>query len=649
VKGLLDFFGYYSLRGLSGFLNLLPASAAFALGGFFGFCVSFVSNRKKVVYADLKAALGGQMTEKECCRIARRHFTHLGQMAVEILRVPSFSREDIRKNFRLFNMALYEKAVQDGEGAILITAHFGNWELLQIVSGVLGKPIHVLGRTQKLSRINGYLNRLRETHGSVSVSRGMGLRGLFRALKCKEFIGILGDQDDGKHGGMILPLLGRKTTVPTGAFELSHRMKVPILPAFIVRDDAEKHSVTIGSPIRIWEDCEDSPAAVERGVKEYVSLLESYIRRFPTQWLWGAKRWKYSWTKRILILSDGKAGHVKQSEAVADCFQNIKTQYGRPGMEYPVSKINVCFRSEWHRRVFYFFAFFFSPFVQGRLRLLKFFFAPETATAIEQSTADFIVSAGSSLVPLNLCLARDSRAKSIVLMSPGFPYNLRRYDLVIVPAHDRGMISPKALRTILTPSRSDLSSLQAAGERLAARLKAPSKIKFGVFLGGATRRFRMDQSKVESFFSVLSALARREGDYLVTTSRRTPFAVVQHLKNTLPRDPHCQLLVDAGEVNPPETVPGMMHFGNVLMVSEDSISMISEAVSSGKKVLVVCLGTGLSKKHRRFIDLLAMKSAIVIAEPNNLESAIRTLKDSDSPGLVREEAAALQSRLQEIL
>jgi len=52
----------------------------------------------------------------------------------------------------------------------------------------------------------------------------------------------------------------------------------------------------------------DKSQAIESGVQTYIKILEGYIRRYPDQWLWETKRWKYSWTKRILILSDGKTG-----------------------------------------------------------------------------------------------------------------------------------------------------------------------------------------------------------------------------------------------------------------------------------------------------------------------------------------------------
>ena len=648
MRALLDLSGYYALRVLSVVMRRLPESVVSFLGACLGRVVFLVSSRRRVAYADLKAALGSEHTERERWGVVRRQYEHLGKMGLEILRFPVLSRGWIEKNIRISNLERFEETVGGDHGTLLMTGHFGNWELLQIVSGIFDKPIHALNRTQKLNRINEYLNNLRETHGSVAVSRGMRLRDLLRALKRKELVGILADQDAGRDGGVILPFFGRKTTVPTGAFELAYRTGVPILPAFIVRGEGLRHSIYVEEPLRAGPQ-ENEAEFVERGLKAYVGLLENYIRKFPEQWLWGTKRWKYAWTKRLLILSDGKPGHRKQSEAVAKKIQKIRTQYGRPGMEYPLEEIEVRFRSPLRKKFFPVFAFFLMPWIQGRLRWLSFFFAPETQRQIEKAGADFILSAGASLVPLSLCLSKENRAKSVVLMKPGFPFNLFRYDLAIVPGHDRGPVPPNAMRLLLTPHELAPDSVKKAGEILAAKLRDPRRIKAAVFLGGNTRDFCLDAGKTARFFRALCPILGETGDYLVTTSRRTPEEVVAFLKEHVRTDPRCQSLVVANEENPPETVAGMMALAEVLVVTEDSISMISEAVGSGKKVLLLDLGTNLPAKHRRFIELLVLKSAVLRATPDNFGEQWARLENTPASGVVSEEDETLQKRLQEIL
>jgi KDO2-lipid IV(A) lauroyltransferase len=649
MRTFLDVVAYGSVRILVVFFSTVPLQTALRIGAFFGRCLFYFSKRRHTAYADLKSAFGSRFNESERWRIVRDHYAHLGQTAVEVMRFPLLDQDFIRSHIRIHHSERFYEAIRENRGVILLTAHFGNWELLQIISGILGKPIHVLARNQKHSRLNEFLNELRQSHGSVAMTRGIGVRGLLRALRRKELIGVVGDQDAGKYGGVIVSLLGRKTTVPTGAFDLARRTGAPVLPCFMVRVEGPCHEIFVEEPIRCREDAED----LEPLVRRFVGILEDLISRFPSQWLWSSKRWKHTWTKRLLILSDEKTGHVKQSEALARKIMSLDTQYGRPGMEYPTEKMVVRFKSEWHKRFFPFFALFFIPWAQGRLRWLSVFFTEETQKEIRVASADFILSSGSSLIPLNLCLARECRAKSFVLMRPSFPFNFFRYDLAVVPAHDKGLMPSESFRTLLVPSQIDPDEFESSASKLEKELRDVSRIKLGIFLGGPTRRYRMNLGDIENVIAILERISDRAGDYLLTTSRRTPACIARLLKLKRAKLSSCQMLVIASEDQRSEVVSGMMALADILIVTEDSISMISEAVSAGKKVIVLSFGTnGLPAKHRRFRDILAGHRAVVIAQPEDLEEKILNIGHyihSQPQRMMQEEHEALQRRLQEIL
>lgn len=606
-----------------------------------------------MAYADIKAAFGSRFDEKQRWKIVRDLYCHLGQTGMEVIRFPFLDRRFLEQKIKFHHMERFEEVVRADRGVVLLTGHFGNWELLQIISGLLGKPIHALASDQKHAGLNEMLNHVRESHGSTAIRRGIGIRALYRALKDKEPVGMVGDQDAGKMGGMILPLLGRKTTVPLGAFELARRAGVPILPCFIVRRENFQHEVFFGQAISCGEGARGKQDAqeLEPYVRQYLKVLEEMISQHPEQWLWGTKRWKYSWTKRILILSDGKPGHFKQSLAVAQQMQSLKTQYGREGMEYPLRTIYVEFKSKWHRVFFAWTALILMPWMQGRLRWLTPFLKEPTAKEIRDASADFIISAGAGLTALNLCLARESRAKSIILMKPGFPFNLFRYDLALIPAHDRGNMPKETIRTLLTPNLVDPENLDRAKEKIRSTLRNPERVKLAVFLGGDTRGYKMDLAEIEKMTAALERLAFRVGDYVITTSRRTPQTICQFLKSKRNVLGGCQMLVIATEDKRPEVVGGMLASAEILIVSEDSISMISEAIATGKKVVVLTLKTNrLPEKHQRFQAILAEREAILRARPDQLEEKIIALGEGAAPlNVVEEENMILQKRLQAIL
>ncbi|MBP9866080.1 MAG: hypothetical protein KBC91_06735, partial [Candidatus Omnitrophica bacterium] len=386
---------YQLLSGLIKAFTLLPFPVAVRLGGAAGFCAYYVLKRRRAsAYADLKSAFGSRFNEKERRRLVRSHFAHLGRVGVEMLYFPQLTLEDLKPRLKINHKERHDRIIAENKPMVLLTAHFGNWEILQVIGTLEGRPIHVLQRPQKRKLIDQILSDLRESRGSFAISRGMGVRDLVRALRANQSIGLLGDQDAGKQEGRIEKLFNRKTTVPTGPFELAARTNAVLLPVFIVSRPGGQHEIFVEEPIPCREE---SSGGYHSAMRQYLDLLESFASRYPEQWLWGAKRWKYSWTKRLVILSDGKPGHVKQSEAVAERFKKVESQYGRPGMEYPVQTLRVEYRSAWHRKAFAAFAVFFMPFAQGRLAWLKLFFKPETANALRQVSADFFISAGSSM------------------------------------------------------------------------------------------------------------------------------------------------------------------------------------------------------------------------------------------------------------
>lgn len=646
MKSFLDSAGASGLRLLSGFLSCLSNDAAAGLARFIGSAVFFFHSRKRVAYADLKAAFGGRFTEKERWRIVRKHYEHIAHSAVEILRLPKLSEMPPRELFEVHTQGPFFEELKENKAAIFLTAHFGNWEMLQLFAKSENRSVSVLARDQKFPKTNQVLNDIRERAGFHVNRTGMGVRDFLHSLRRHELVGLLGDQDAGKQGGLILRFFGRKTTVPPGAFEIAGRAGVRLYPIFMARR-GEKTFYDIHVDKAALLD-PDKPEQAQAAAENYLKRLEEFISKNPEQWLWGAKRWKYSWTKRILILSDGKPGHVKQSEGIAAQFLKITSQYDRPGMEYPVSTLEVRFRSRFHRVLFSYFSVLFLPWAQGRLSVLKFFLEEGCAEKIIPASADFIISAGSSLAPLNLYLARDCRAKSIVAMKPGFPFNFYKYDMAVVPAHDEGPVPEGTLRTLIAPARMESGEMEAAAKTISKNMKQPEKVRVSVFVGGPTRRYQIRLEDIKELCGILNKRASSWGHYALTTSRRTPAEIENFLKQN--QNSACELTVIAREDSRREVVPGMMAMADILIVTEESVSMISEGLRSGKKVVVLSFETGnLPAKHKRFQDLLAKESAVTVANLKNLEEKIEKLKAAPGGDFVGGQDQILKKRLQEIL
>ena len=643
MEDLLDRIAYLAARALIFIFERTPPALGLRIADFLGHGVFYVSKKRCVAYINLKAAFGSQLTPGERWKAVRDHFGSMGQSAVEVMSFKRMKREHHDLNVKIHGLERYEALLRSGHGGVLITAHFGNWELLQVWSGLRGTPIHVLTREQKYPRLNELINELRESHGSVSISRGAGIRGLLRALREKKMIGVLGDQSAGKTEGIILPFFGRRTSVPTGAFQLAHRTDAFIMPFFIVRTGGQNHEVYSEEVLK--DDPSLAPEArVEFQARQYLKVLEGFIRKFPNQWLWENKRWKYCWDRKIVTLSDGKAGHFKQSGVVAEMLAGFKEFHGRSGLKFETETIRVEYRSTIHRAILFLAAFLIKPWIQGRLHWLAHFFTPETQKAIEQVNADFIIAAGSGLAPLQRLLVQETGAKSIVIMNPPFPYSMTNYDLAIVPAHDGGRVPKRTFRCVIMPSGYKTLDREKDVKQLQSKLGKGVRPALAVFLGGATRDYDLTVSDAEKLCSALKRASSRAGDYMITTSRRTSTHVERFLKNTLAQHPACRFLVIANEDNPSYAAGGMLELADLLIVTEDSLAMISEAVGTGKRVIVLSLGEGeLPEKHYRFHQILVQRGLVTLSGLADLEKNItELLKKPATPALQREKDALVE-------
>ncbi|MBI4368557.1 MAG: mitochondrial fission ELM1 family protein [Candidatus Omnitrophica bacterium] len=641
------------VRGLSAFLQWLPLEPALALGRAAGVLISRFSRRRRIAYVNLKAAFGGRFNAEERKRIARKHFVNLTQNAVEILRFPKLDQHYFETHIEVQGRDRFEKIVERGGGTILVTPHFGNWELSQILSGIAGKPMHVLARQQKYSRLDDFLNELRMSHGSTAIHKGGAVRDLIRTLRKGGLVGALGDLSGGRSGS-IVRFLGRKTTAPTGIFQIAKRTHSAILPCFMVRLNGSRHRVFVEEPFPL-PDSGDEARDVAESVGGYYRLLESWIQKYPDQWFWMYKRWKYCFTKRVLVLRDERAGHTHQSEAIRREFENLsKSKTLSADYEFVFDSVEVRFKSPLRKKIFFAAAFFIQPFIQGRLEWLRFFFQPASAEAIENAQADIIISTGSNLAPLNLLLKKENLAKSVVMMKPSFPYFPGFFDLCVVPAHDRFRKHSKHIvRTQVTPSPVNEALLESSGKQLrkVVSLNQNGAKRISIFIGGSSKAYRLKPDEFRKWLRTLRTCAEELNlEFLITTSRRTDSEISMILKEELAQHQATKLLVIANEANLDHATYGMLALSDAAVVTEDSISMISEAVGSGKPVLVIKLGNGkLPAKHQRFHRSLESNALVTLADGATFRSKLEILDRLRKENPMERQSQLLREALQKLL
>ena len=184
-----------------------------------------------------------------------------------------------------------EGELKKGRGVILLTAHFGNWEMLALTTRVKGYPGSAIGRRLYFHKYDQYLNSLRKIHDVNVIYRDQSPRSILKVLRAGKIIGMLADQDVDSVEGVFVDFFGRPAYTPIGPAALAMASGASIVPAFMVRIESDKHVMMIDKPVEIT-DTGNKEADLLTNTKRWSDIVESYIRRYPDQWVWMHRRWK---------------------------------------------------------------------------------------------------------------------------------------------------------------------------------------------------------------------------------------------------------------------------------------------------------------------------------------------------------------------
>ncbi len=615
---MLDLIASIIVRLLNLIFGLIPISASLWLGRMAGRLV-FVFNKKRrlIAYANLRAAFAGERSPGELRGILKRVYQNIAQTFVEILNLTKVSPRYVERYVEIVNFERVVNASKKERGIILLTAHFGDWELSSLVGATVGFPMTVLAREQKMKRLNELLNRLRESKGCRVVRKGLSTKLILRALYNKETVGILADQDAGRNG-VFVDFFGRPTSTAPGAFEFSKRTGAAILPNFIARIKGPYHRLFVEEHI-------DASSDTKSAVQRYMKVLETYVRRYPDQWLWLHKRWKSTPLRRVLVLSDGKAGHLNQALAVAKEIRKARcSSQGARSEDTEIAVVDIKYRNGFSRALLLLCASLANWRWHGRTGCLKVCLKPDSYNSLIRLYADFVVSCGMGAAPVNILASIENNAKNIVVMKPG-NISLGKFKLAIVPRHDNVREGGNVVITDIAPNLIDQDKMKGDGERLKGKLALTKNRVIGLLAGGDNPDYALTEEIINKVIDEVSKAADElDAEILATTSRRTPKHAERILKERLSNNPRCKLLVIANENNIEEAASGILYLSSIVLVSAESISMVSEAVSSGRGVVAF----GLEKrrqtvtKHDRAIENLVSKGYVRVVGPSGIAQAL---------------------------
>ena len=268
----------------------LPLSAARAVGCALGLIAyGLLRSQRRLALEHLDRALGRSLSRSARRAVARRAFCHLGENVMEWLQLANLSTAQLQRLVSSEGVEHLRQALSKGNGAIAITPHFGNWELIPLYLKSLGFEGGVLARRLRYPEYESFLITLRGSRGIPTYARG-SLKEVAKVLRANQVVGMLPDQDMDSLEGVFVNFFGRPAHTPVGPAALSLMTGAPIIPCFILRESGRFRFI-IEPPVPTPQT-PDRAAALQALTQRWSDVIESYIRRYPDHWVWMHRRWK---------------------------------------------------------------------------------------------------------------------------------------------------------------------------------------------------------------------------------------------------------------------------------------------------------------------------------------------------------------------
>jgi len=282
----------YLLFRLAGMVApLIPRRFAYTLLGLVSavwYCLA--AGNRRMIQANVRHVLGPTAHPAEVDRVARRIFHNLLKNYFDLFWLPAQRPEAIARLVTIHGYENANAALAAGKGAILVSAHLGNQEMMSQARALSDLKLTAVVEHVKNERVFRYLLSLRQSSTVRLIPQDGALKELLRALKRNEIIGLVFDRDV-TESGRIIPVFGSPARLPDGYAILALRHGVPIIPAFVVRQPDDTYAGYVEKPMT-FEGNANNDDDVRRVMMSVGAVVEKYLRAYIDQWVYFHYVWE---------------------------------------------------------------------------------------------------------------------------------------------------------------------------------------------------------------------------------------------------------------------------------------------------------------------------------------------------------------------
>jgi Kdo2-lipid IVA lauroyltransferase/acyltransferase len=255
-------------------------------------CRVFSKYRRRSI-ENLTRVFGDEQTPDQREAFVKIFFENFFRNAFELVPYGHLPAEDRREYVHIVGKEKLDEALALGRGVISLSAHLGNFLILMSRLAVEGYPVDLVLKRMKNERFEDRMRNLRRELGYHSIyvnPRLQSVKASLASLKDNHVLVMLGDQRP-RQGWIDVTFFGMPARAAAGPVSLSLSTGAPVVPMFMARNpDGISHTLFIDDPLEMvltGSKKED----IRIHVQKYTDVIQSYVRRFPAQWMWGHRRW----------------------------------------------------------------------------------------------------------------------------------------------------------------------------------------------------------------------------------------------------------------------------------------------------------------------------------------------------------------------
>lgn len=285
---------YYMMVATLHLLSLLPDLVLYPLGVLGGWLAFRLDRRHvKIGLKNLEIAFP-QMTPAARARILRESYVNLGRGGAEYVRLGGFFYRRLLRKVSYEGLDLWTKmkSRSPDRGILVLSAHFGNFELLATAHALHGHQISLVHHTQRFLAGDALMTFVRERAGVEIIRKHAAARAVLRSLRDGEMVGIPFDQNAKRSEAVFVPFFGELAATSSGLARLARRSKAAVAPVFIVRQpDRRTHRIVIQDELEL-QHTDNLEADVLENTRRFVAAIEEMVRAYPEQFLWTHRRFR---------------------------------------------------------------------------------------------------------------------------------------------------------------------------------------------------------------------------------------------------------------------------------------------------------------------------------------------------------------------